>query len=361
TETLSAVTGTYTAVYAGTDEIEGTEVNVPVAVSAIPETEYNLTINQGANVTVTGAESGKVVAGTQITLTVTPAEGYTAELKVNGEIVEMTNGTYTFTMEQDTVVEATATKIEKPEVYVKSIKVTNSKLECYINDKFDKSTIKLVGVMSDGTTKTIPAAEFTITPVDTTIPNNIQVTITYVEKATGETLTTTTNVDVLGPTVTYIESGIEKLFGNIETFYNNISISWSGDYIATLNGTPISKGYTLNTNVGNKDEYTLRIGTAERPNLVVKTFTIDKTQVEAHIQNNGDGTCTLIIDDMSKVKTATVSVMNVITWEMDKENEAVRDNQVFSADGYYTITIIGHNGIDTNLTFMIQDGQVSIY
>ena len=64
---------------------------------------------------------------------------------------------------------------------------------------------------------------------------------------------------------------------------------------------------------------------------------------------------------MSKVKTATVSVMNVITWEMDKENEAVRDNQVFSADGYYTITIIGHNGIDTNLTFMIQDGQVSIY
>ena len=273
----------------------------------------------------------------------------------------MTNGTYTFTMEQDTVVEATATKIEKPEVYVKSIKVTNSKLECYINDKFDKSTIKLVGVMSDGTTKTIPATEFTITPVDTTIPNNIQVTITYVEKATGETLTTTTNVDVLGPTVTYIESGIEKPFGNIETFYNNISISWSGDYIATLNGTPISKGNTLNTNVGNKDKYVLRIGTAERPNLVVKTFTIDKTQVEARIQNNGDGTCTLIVDDMSKVKTATVNVMNVITWEMETENEAVRNNQVFSADGYYTITIIGHNGIDTNLTFMIQDGQVSIY
>ncbi len=56
--------------------------------------------------TLTPANSGdEYLEGTSVTLTVTPKEGYRATLKVNGNPVELENGSYTFAVTEETEVE----------------------------------------------------------------------------------------------------------------------------------------------------------------------------------------------------------------------------------------------------------------
>ena len=105
-EAIFAVNGKYT--FAIT---ENSEVEVTFAELA----KFNVTASECENGEITLSASGEVVENTVIEITVTPAEGYkVASVKVNGEEITAVNGKYTFTVTDDSTVEATFAVDEKP-------------------------------------------------------------------------------------------------------------------------------------------------------------------------------------------------------------------------------------------------------
>lgn len=72
--------------------------------------QYTVTVNENGvgTITLTGVdESNKAAAGTEITVTVSPRENYTIDnvkLYVNGNPVQMENGSYQFTLNKDAIV-----------------------------------------------------------------------------------------------------------------------------------------------------------------------------------------------------------------------------------------------------------------
>ena len=114
------------------------------------EDTYTVSLNAGENgttaVTVDGVDlvSGtEYAANSEVVVTATPNEGYTAEVKVNDSAVSLTDNSYTFTLSQDTNIVVTYNAVEDPEPPVTGDTVT-------LVDKIDLSSIS-TGSVSSGT------------------------------------------------------------------------------------------------------------------------------------------------------------------------------------------------------------------
>lgn len=114
------------------------------------EDTYTVSLNAGENgttaVTVDGVDlvSGtEYAANSDVVVTATPDEGYTAEVKVNDSAVPLTDNSYTFTLSQDTNIVVTYNAVEDPEPPVTGDTVT-------LVDKIDLSSIS-TGSVSSGT------------------------------------------------------------------------------------------------------------------------------------------------------------------------------------------------------------------
>ncbi len=73
---------------------------------------YKVTVTEGEHTTINGVSTGNYDRGTSITVTVAVDDGYSLELLVDGNSVELTDNTYTFTVTAATAIQSVATPIE---------------------------------------------------------------------------------------------------------------------------------------------------------------------------------------------------------------------------------------------------------
>ena len=145
--------------YTYTTTVSGNITFNVVVTEAVAE-EYTVTVNAGENGQATASpESG--VAGTPITVNVTPAENYEIDtFTVNGAVVTIENNTYTFELTADTVIDVTFKPVEAPvqqvEVQIDTVEnatitVMNGDVQVNDGDLVDVgTTLDVTVVAADG-------------------------------------------------------------------------------------------------------------------------------------------------------------------------------------------------------------------
>ncbi len=108
------------------------------ALTVKPSTKKMITVDAGANGTVVVSHEGMVEAGTEVTVTVTPDEGYVLQhVKVNGTNVEVTEGTYTFTLTENVDISVSFAEYVAPSPVVKYTSASGEETTFYVGTSSD--------------------------------------------------------------------------------------------------------------------------------------------------------------------------------------------------------------------------------
>lgn len=338
------------------------------------ETNYTVSLTAGENgmtdVMVGGVDlvSGSEYAdGSQVVVTATPNEGFTAAVTVNGSVVPLTNNSYTFTLSQNTTIEVTYTSssVEPP--------VTG---DVTLEDEINLSDISTGSVSSE-----IGAGNFQL------VPNGGSMSV---ESAS--------NVEVNGKNITkYVRIGSNASSIKFTPIADGTLYVWARGNSSTAAAIKVSGSDSSETtkNVGNRDdaditmvdfevkegvEYTVSRGVATGTNIYLIGTSVECVQPETVATNTNTGATYTSIqaainaasdNDVITIKTGTYTEQLIIDKPITLKPESgitgdvviegdslgVNDNQAVVNIDAYGVTLENLKVVNTYNLYSYREGN----